>query len=965
MDIEEPKKVRLYPQENGVHAIRPRKYHLRIMPKINEILRFSAILRMEIEVSQDGLDEVYIHSKNLQYSSIKLLTSDGEIPGEIFEADDYEKFTYKCSFFTSEAGERYIFEKGSYTILFEYEGDIVEKDSGFYACVDPRFTKKHFNSQSMTFTRAYIECESNEELKESLIENSVVCSTLEPVECRSIMPCFDEPVHKAIFSVEVMVYNKHHIAISNSPVAQIEEIEEGRLYKFEDTPLMSTYLLCIIVGKFDYLEDTIEDRISTRVYTPSGLAELGRFFLEMATKALRFYEDYFDIKYPLKKLDLVSLHSMHVRAMENWGCITFFCENFLMDLQSESSKTVIRSSRTICHEISHMWFGNLVTMEWWTDIWLNEGFARFMEFLALDEIHPEFHVWDQFINDVFTSGISQDRGYRSHPIEINCKSPDDIDSIFDSISYAKGSAIIRMINAVMGEKNFQQCISKYLSLYKYKNTRTKDLWKVLEDGSSGSDGQTSQDSKVDVSFMDQWTKTKGFPIISIIREISDENSQKFTVIQKSCHRNDIENLWKIPLNYITSSGITGDLILTERMEVITLPIPESDIIKFNHNSTTFCLIDYDPDYQESLLNASATLSIHNRLGLIEELSLIYKQKDRSSLNKYCVEMLKSIYETSFSEQASNYYLYNSLCSMLGVSLLNDYIPLIALQNNESNESFNSQIHIEKRLNFFQKHFAELFHSCDGFNTNETEYLKCQLIGTLAPWLLFITKDQTAIDQCKEILLRVIEKIVTSDPSKYVNEFITSIQSDIRPCVYIGGILSKDETIEKALISYYKNHRETLMDKGYFTELNSLCIALLFCSGQESLKIRSSVIKDVDINEASLITYIHISKHILNDFVDKTFRHEATFKDIEIQTRNFLVVSNKLNVNFSYTPEPLEYFTQITDKYQERKEEIDEKVEFSLEGTQQLCYDLSNANAQRKYNSERAMPEIIELSDFIE
>lgn len=282
------------------------------------------------------------------------------------------------------------------------------------------------------------------------------------------MPCFDEPVFKAIFKVSINVRESTHIAISNAKVESIEENPNGKWYNFADTPYMSTYILCLVIGKFEYIHKaTPTSKIDVRVYVPFGRKHQGEYSLELAVKTLEFYEKYFGIPYPLDKMDLVSIHEMSVRAMENWGCITFNDGTFLMDYDSTSTKTIIRNARTICHEISHMWFGNLVTMEWWTDIWLNEGFARFAEFLALDHIHPEYNIWDQFFTEVYVYGINQDKGCCSHAIEIECHHPEEITEIFDGISYAKGSSVIRMINAFVGDEQFQEAIKTYLNRHLY------------------------------------------------------------------------------------------------------------------------------------------------------------------------------------------------------------------------------------------------------------------------------------------------------------------------------------------------------------------------------------------------------------------------------------------------------------------------------------------------------------------
>jgi aminopeptidase N len=261
-----------------------------------------------------------------------------------------------------------------------------------------------------------------------------------------VFPCFDEPSFKCTFNLKVHVMDPNHTCISNTPVTQI--IDKGvneRWFCFEETPLMSTYLFHFTVGKFEYLETFSNKGLPIRVYTPPGRLEQGRIALNVAKLSLEYYEDFYGIDYPLKKLDLISLHTMHVRAMENWGCITFNSMVLLMDPETTSVSLIERNSRTVAHEIAHMWFGNLVTMDWWSDIWLNEGFARFCEFECLHSLYPKANYGDFFIRDVFSSAIKADSKHSTHPIEMEIPDPEKLEEIFDTISYAKGSSFIRMV----------------------------------------------------------------------------------------------------------------------------------------------------------------------------------------------------------------------------------------------------------------------------------------------------------------------------------------------------------------------------------------------------------------------------------------------------------------------------------------------------------------------------------------
>lgn len=269
-------------------------------------------------------------------------------------------------------------------------------------------------------------------------------------------------------------------AISNMPVSTIEETPQGQLYHFLPSPHMSTYLLAWVIGTFDFVERTSKSGVAVRVYTPVGRKNEGEPALDIGTQCIDFYTEYFGIAYPLKKLDLVSLHSMDARAMENWGCITFV-DYALLPQSTNSLDPIHRSARTICHEISHMWFGNLVTMKWWTYLWLNEGFARYMEQIAVDSIRPNYRIWEKFYPTIMSEAFRSDVMPYTHPVEVECRAAKQINSIFDPISYAKGASLIKMLNDCIGEDKFRDAVRLYLSTHAYSNTVSNDLWKAFDE----------------------------------------------------------------------------------------------------------------------------------------------------------------------------------------------------------------------------------------------------------------------------------------------------------------------------------------------------------------------------------------------------------------------------------------------------------------------------------------------------
>lgn len=227
---------------------------------------------------------------------------------------------------------------------------------------------------------------------------------------------------------------------------------ERRVVKFERTPIMSTYLVAFIVGEYDFIESQTEDGIRVRVYAPVGKAEQGRFSLDVSVRALDFYRQYFGIAYPLKKMDLIALSDFAFGAMENWGLVTYRETRLLVDPANSSASTKQIISLIVAHELAHQWFGNLVTLEWWTHLWLNEGFATFMQYLCVDHLFPHFNVWNQFVSDVLLRAMDLDALDNSHPIEVPIGPPSEVGEIFDAISYSKGASIIRMLYKYIGDE---------------------------------------------------------------------------------------------------------------------------------------------------------------------------------------------------------------------------------------------------------------------------------------------------------------------------------------------------------------------------------------------------------------------------------------------------------------------------------------------------------------------------------
>ncbi|KAF8011554.1 hypothetical protein BT93_J1990 [Corymbia citriodora subsp. variegata] len=331
----------------------------------------------------------------------------------------------------------------------------------------------------------------------------MAATQFEAVDARRCFPCWDEPALKAAFQITLDV-PLELTALSNMPILKEKLNGDIKTVYFEESPMMSTYLVAVVVGSFDSVEETTADGIRVRVYCPPGKSDNGKFALHVAVKALELYTRYFSVPYPLPKLDMVAVPEFAGGAMENYGLIIYRENDMLHDeLQSTAAKKQ-RITVVAMHEVAHQWFGNLVTMEWWTHLWLNEGFATWVSYMATDNLFPEWKVWTQFLQYT-ASGLHMDSLEKSHPIEVEIIHARAVLEIFDAISYEKGSAVIQMLQSYLGDAIFQKSLSSYMKRYAWKNAKTEDLWSVL-----------TEESGVEVTnLMETWTKQKGYPLISV------------------------------------------------------------------------------------------------------------------------------------------------------------------------------------------------------------------------------------------------------------------------------------------------------------------------------------------------------------------------------------------------------------------------------------------------------------------
>jgi puromycin-sensitive aminopeptidase len=416
----------------------------------------------------------------------------------------------------------------------------------------------------------------------------------ESTSARRAFPCFDEPALKATFDVTLVVPAKL-TALSNMPVVSDERADGKRRVRYAPTPVMPTYLLAFAVGEFEHLEAKTKDGVAVRVYSTPGRVELCRFALETAVRGLEYFDAYYGIPYrkSLPKCDLIAVPDFEYGAMENWGAITFRETAIFVDPEKSSVPQRRRVAEVVLHELAHQWFGNLVSPEWWSYLWLNESFATFMAYKAEAALFPEWNVWEEYLSAITSAGKSLDSLRSSHPIEVLVKDPNEVDQIFDAISYNKGGSVLRMLEQSMGEDAFRDGVRRYLAKHAYANAASGDLWSAMGGAIP--------------AMMDGWTRQVGWPVVHV--RGGTLRQERFLLDRDPAKPSEDPTVWDVPILW---AG--GSQRLASREAKLSAPAGS----KLNAGQSGFYLVNYDAAGWKDLAGRVASLPPTDRYGLQED-----------------------------------------------------------------------------------------------------------------------------------------------------------------------------------------------------------------------------------------------------------------------------------------------------------------------------------------------------------
>lgn len=566
------------------HSIRPLSYDLTLNPDLdNMIFTGRTVINMFV---LHNTKRIVLHSANLNITKATFKLGDGE-PSDVTVLEYKPNHQIAVKFSEDlKAGQHCV-------LTLDYSASLSHTYDGFY------------NS-------SYIDKDGNKRV--------LAATQFEPLSARKAFPCFDEPAFKATFLIRIS-RKPDFLTLSNMPKAKTTLLPNGLMQdEFEKTSVnMSTYLVAFIVANFSPISKNVSETLVS-VYSVPEKMEHTDYALDTASKLLEFYNDFFEINYPLKKLDLVAIPDFLAGAMENWGLITFRETSLLVGKQSSPMEKQVVASVT-AHELAHQWFGNLVTMSWWNDLWLNEGFATYMQYTSLQTVLPQLDIGNLFLAVRFRA-LDKDALNSSHAVSTEVNTPEQVEEMFDSVSYEKGASILLMLNASLpGDQQFRKGIIQYLKQFSGFNTDTDDLWNSLTQVEVSTQHQNVSE------MMSSWTSQKGFPLVTVSLKGDQVTLTQEHFLLTSDNATHTSSLWNIPVTYVNDSCSLDPecrQVFTLKTKSGTFKLPGSvKWLKLNYRNTGFYIVHYGDEgwaaLREALSNNVSVLTHEDRASLIHNI----------------------------------------------------------------------------------------------------------------------------------------------------------------------------------------------------------------------------------------------------------------------------------------------------------------------------------------------------------
>jgi len=569
--------VRLYKQ------FQPDEYDLHLHLN-REKMQFSGTVVIHGQKTGRPAQRLTFHQKDLKIKSATVIqhtkTGDKEI---VVDRINHHATLYEVRLHT--VTNLY---PGAYTIRMEFEGLISQNMLGIYP--------------------SYFETDGQKQV--------LIATQFESHHAREAFPCIDEPEAKAVFHLSLNTEAGAEV-LSNTPIAKQKKLVEDRLEtRFEPTPRMSTYLLAFVYGNMQYVEGKTKSGTIVRTWSSTAQPKDSlKYSVQEAIKILDFFTDYFGVTYPLPKCDQVALPDFDAGAMENWGLITYREIALLADAHNRSISNEQYVSLVVAHELSHQWFGDLVTMEWWDDLWLNESFASLMEHLALDAIHPDWYQWEYYTASDVISTSSRDVYKDIQPVSVKVTDPDLIDTLFDpGIVYAKGARLLKMLREYIGDKAFRQGLQAYFKKHAYGNATRADLWKALSEAC----GQNID------TLMTPWITRPGMPILEVkpLQSTLQIKQERFLLDGPADG-----TVWPVPL--LTNQRVEPNLIQKSQTEV---KIAQPNRTLLNQSGSGHYFVHYVDAEHRAFLNREVqakSIPPEARINFLNDIYMLARHGDAS------------------------------------------------------------------------------------------------------------------------------------------------------------------------------------------------------------------------------------------------------------------------------------------------------------------------------------------------